>query len=101
MPARKDPVAEAIARVAALRAVDDRAALAAGLNALLGERASYVVGRAAELAGERGVRDVVPGIVAALDHVMRDPRSEDVGAAAAHALVRALVTLEAGYEAED
>jgi hypothetical protein len=39
--------------------------------------------------------------VAALDRALRDPRSDDVGAAAAHALVRALVTLEAGYEAEE
>jgi hypothetical protein len=53
------------------------------------------------VAAERNVRDVVPALVAALDRVLRHPNSDDVGAAAATALVRALVTLEAGYEAED
>jgi hypothetical protein len=101
MAARKDPVADAITRLAALRGVDDRKALTDGLVSALSERASYVVGRAAELAAERGVRDAVPAVVAALDRTLRDPRSDDVGAAAAHALVRALVTLEAGYEAEE
>jgi HEAT repeat protein len=101
MAQRKDPVADAIARIASLRNVDDRPGLADGLTKLLGERSSYVIGRAAELAGERGVRDVVPALVTALERTLRDPRSDDVGSAAAHALVRALVTLEAGYEAEE
>jgi hypothetical protein len=101
MPARKDPVADAIARLAALRSVDDPKALATGLNTLLAERASYVVGRAAELAGERSVRDAIPALVSALERVLREPKGDDVGAAAAAALVRALITLEAGYEAED
>jgi HEAT repeat protein len=101
MAKRNDPVAEAITRVAALRGIEDRQTLANGLASLLGERSSYVVGRAAELAAERGVRDAVPALVAALDRALRDPKSDDVGAAAAHALVRALITLEAGYEAEE
>jgi hypothetical protein len=101
MASRKDPVAEAISRLAALRGIDDRKALADGLASALGERSSYVIGRAAELAAERGVRDAVPAVVAALDRNLRDPKSDDVGAAAAHQLVRALITLEAGYEAEE
>jgi hypothetical protein len=101
MAARKDPVAEAIARLASLRNLEDRNAVADGLASVLAERTCYVVGRAAELAGEHGVRDAVPGLVSALDRVLRDPPADDAGAAAANALVRALVTLEAGYEAED
>lgn len=101
MAARKDPVAEAISRLAALRGLDDRKALTDGLASALAERASYVVGRAADLAAERGVRDAVPAVVAALERNLRDPKSDDVGAAAAHQLVRALITLEAGYEAEE
>src|SRR4051812_4613282 len=101
MSARKDPVADAIARMAALRNLSDAKALVEGLNKLLNERSSYIAGRAAELAAERGVRDVIPSLVAALDRTLRDVKSDDVGAAAAAALVRALVTLEAGYEAEE
>jgi hypothetical protein len=99
--ARTDPATEAMAKIAALRGVDDLAELEAGLGPLLVSKSSYVVARAAELAGERRVRGTLPRIVEALDRMLRTPTLKDPGCAARFALAKAAVDLEAGYEAED
>jgi hypothetical protein len=99
--ARTDPTAEAIASLGALRKIDDLTKLAAGLGPLLGNKSSYVVARAAELAGERRVRGVLPHIIEALDRMLRNASTKDPGCAARLGLGKAVVDLEAGYEAED
>ena len=99
--AKRDRIAEAVATLAELRAVEDRAALAIGLTKLIEEKAGYVVARVANLAAERSVRDLIPAIVDRLKLLINDPKSNDPGCEASLAMVRALVTLEAGYEAED
>jgi hypothetical protein len=99
--AKTDPAAEAMARLAALRNVDDLAALASGLDALLANKSSYVVARAAELVGERRVRGTLARIVETLDRMLRTPSIKDPGCAARFALAKAAVDLEAGYEAEE
>ena len=99
--AKKDPVADAVARLAALRTIDDPAQLADGVAALLKERSGYVVSRVAALAAERSVRAAIPAIVARLSKLLSDPRPDDPSGAAALELTRALVALSAGYEAED
>ncbi len=99
--AKKDPLADALAKVAALKRIDDRDAMVETINALLGEKSSYVVSRVADAAAERGVRDAVPTMVARLTRLFDDPKSDDVGSAASLAIVKALITLEAGFEAED
>jgi hypothetical protein len=98
--ARKDPVADAIARLAALRSVEDRQQLLDGLTAALGERSGYVVARAATLAAARELRDAVPPIVTRLTRLLGDPKADDPGCEASLAMARALVTLRAGHEAE-
>jgi len=97
---KKDPVVDGLAKLAALRGVEDRAALADGLAPLLNDRTGYVVTRVANLAAERGVREVVPNLIARLEKFIRDPKSNDSGCEASLAIVRALIALEAGYEAE-
>jgi hypothetical protein len=99
--AKKDSVAEAIAKLATLRTSDSPRELANGLTAALKERSSYVVAGAASLAAERNVREAIPAIVARLARLFDDAKSDDIGCTAALAMVRALVTLEAGYEAEE
>jgi hypothetical protein len=99
--AKIDPAAEGMAKVAALRGVDDLAELEAGLGTLLGSKSSYVVARAAELAGERRVRGTLSRIVEALDRMLRTPTLKDPGCAARFALAKAAVDLEVGYEAEE
>jgi len=98
--AKKDPVADGLAKLAVLRATEDRETLADGLASLLNDRTGYVVTRVANLAAERGVREVVPNLIARLEKFIRDPKSNDSGCEASLAIVRALITLEAGYEAE-
>jgi hypothetical protein len=99
--AKTDPAAQGMAKVAALRSVDDLAELEAGLGPLLDSKSSYVVARAAELAGERRVRGTLSRIVEALDRMLRTPSLKDPGCAARFALAKAAVDLEAGYEAEE
>lgn len=99
--AKTDRVADAIAKIAALRTSTDSREVADGLIAAINDRASYVVASAATLAAERNVRELIPTIVARLARLFDDPKSDDPGCAASLAMVRALVTLEAGYEAED
>jgi hypothetical protein len=99
--AKTDPAAEAMAKLAVLRSVDDLAELEAGLGPLLASKSSYVVARAAELAGERRVRGTLTRIVEALDRLLRTPTLKDPGCAARFALAKAAVDMEAGYEAED
>lgn len=98
--AKRDPTETAIARLAALRAEGDPAALAEALPTLLADKAGYVVGRAAELAAERQVRTALAAILAAFERLLKAATSKDVGCTAKAALARAIVKLEAGYEAE-
>jgi len=98
--AKKDPVADGLAKLAVLRATEDRETLADGLASLLNDRTGYVVTRVANLAAERGVREIVPHLITRLEKFIRDPKSNDSGCEASLAIVRALITLEAGYEAE-
>lgn len=99
--ARIDPVKDAIAKVAELRRIDDPRALCAAVTKLLGQKSSFVVSRVADLAAERSVREALPVIVERLDRVLKESPADDVGAAAALSLVKALIVLEAGYEAEE
>jgi hypothetical protein len=99
--AKSDPATEGMAKVAALRGAVDLAVLEAGLGPLLASKSSYVVARAAELAGERRVRGTLSRIVEALDRMLRTPSIKDPGCAARFALAKAAVDLEAGYEAEE
>lgn len=98
---KSDPAAEAIAKVASLKKIDDLAQLAVELKPLLASKSGYVVQRAAELAGERRVRAVLPKVVETLTRMLSDDKLKDPGCAARFALARAAVDLEAGYEAEE
>src|SRR3954447_21024811 len=98
---KRDPVQEALTRLAALKSADDPAALAEGLVPLLADKSSYVVSRAAELAGERSVRAALPQIIQIFDRLLNAPPAKDVGCNAKSALARAIVKLDSGYEAED
>jgi hypothetical protein len=99
--AKKDPVADALTKVAELRRIDDPRELSAAVIKLMGQRSSFVVSRVADLAAERSVRDAVPAMIERLDQLLTDGASDDVGAGAVMSLVKALVALEAGYEAEE
>src|SRR5690349_17070919 len=98
---KRDPVADAISRIATLKSIDDPAELAAGIAPLIGDKSTYVVARAAEVAGERSVRAALPQIIEAFDRLLKAPSTKDPACNAKSALARAIVKLEAGYEAED
>src|SRR3954463_11620786 len=76
---KRDPVQEALARLTALKSADDPAVLAEGLAPLLADKSSYVVSRAAELAGERSVRTALPQIIQIFERLLNAASAKDVG----------------------
>lgn len=98
--AKRDPAAEALAKVAELKRIDNPRELAASVEKLIGQRSSLIVSRIADLAAERSVREALPAIIDRLHQLFTGDASDDVGAAAALSLVKAMITFEAGYEAE-
>lgn len=98
---KRDPTADAIAKLAELKHEPHPAVLATRLTELLADRSGYVIGRAADLAAERDIRASVPSLVAAFTRLLAAAPTKDPGCTAKLALAKALVTLEAGYEAED
>jgi hypothetical protein len=98
--AKRDPTADAISKVAALKSVDDPARLAAELTPLLADKSNYVVARAAALAGERDVRALTPVLIDTFTKLLHGPATRDSGCEAKLALAKALVQVEAGLDAE-
>lgn len=99
--AKKDPAADAMTKIAALRHLSDSTELAGALKKLLADKSCFVVSRAADLCAERTISALLPDLIARLTRLLDDPKADDHGCAAALSLVRALVTLEAGYDAEE
>ncbi|MFT3786991.1 MAG: hypothetical protein QM770_12630 [Tepidisphaeraceae bacterium] len=98
--AKRDPAADAISRVAALKSIDDPNQLADALRPLLAEKSNYIVARAAELAGERGVRPLTPTLVELFEKLLAAPTSKDAGCTAKTSIAKSLVQLEADRDAE-
>ncbi len=101
MAAKKDKVAEGLELLAAIKNESDQSAKIKGLSKLIADAPSYVVSRAAEYAAESGSRSLNEVAAARLLKLCTDSKSDDIGCNAALSLVKLLIALEAGYEAED
>ena len=64
-----------------------------GLRKALDDRNNYIVSKAAKIAGELGLRSLVPGLLAAFDRFFDDPVKTDPQCWAKNALSKALVDL--------
>lgn len=64
------------------------------LRKALGDRNNYFVAKAAKIAAERGLRELVPDLAAAFDRFLRDPVKTDPQCWAKNAIAKALKDLD-------
>ena len=89
----KRDVEAAVEAVSALRDVSpERAAL--GLRAALGDRVNLVSAKAARIAGERQLRELIPDLLGAFDRLFVKPVDRDPQCWAKNAIAQALVDLD-------
>jgi ribosomal protein S11 len=92
---RRDPTETQLDRLAELRASPPpRAELVVELRRLLAARSAHVVAKAARLAGEQQLAELLPELRSAFDQRMVDPVKRDPQCAAKSAIVNALLALE-------
>ena len=82
-----------LAKLTPLRDVPSAEALPA-LGKALGDRINVVVAKAAKIAAERQMRDLIPDLLRALDRLFEKPAERDPQCWGKNALAQALVDLE-------
>jgi len=83
-----------LARVEALRSVDNVDVLLAGLHKALNDRSNYVVAKAAAIAGDRYVIAAIPDLIAAYNRLFENPVANDRLVLGKQAIARALKDLD-------
>lgn len=91
---KPDPIEQALARLTELRAETDAKAIAGELRHALKDRSNLVVAKAAKLAGELRVSEVVADLVAAFGRLMANPAKLDKRCAATFEIAMALYALD-------
>jgi HEAT repeat protein len=92
---RPAPEEAPLAALAALEPTSERSAQNALIGASLSHRHFRVVAKAASLAGQRGLREQVPQLLAAYPRFLDNPVKQDPHCLAKQAIARALVELDA------
>ena len=92
---RRDPLAERLNAISALRREPEGPELLAKLRAALADPQNLMVARAAKVAGELSLSTLEAELAAAFERVMADPFRLDKGCAASKAIVEALLRLGA------
>jgi HEAT repeat protein len=92
---RRDPVEEALDALSELRRQPD----SAQLRAFLANRSNLVVAKAAKIAGELRIIELVPDLAAAFHRLMANPAKLDKGCAGTSAIVVALYSMD--YDSAD
>jgi hypothetical protein len=91
---KTDPIEQALDRLASLRTESDAAVVAAELRKALKDRSNLVVAKAAKIAGELRVGEVVPEMVAAFERLMANPAKLDKRCAATFEISATLYALD-------
>jgi hypothetical protein len=91
--AKSDPVEKALNELGTLRNAITPPSIA-DLHPYLGNRSNLVVAKAAKIAGELHVGEVIPDLVAAFQRLMKDPQKLDKRCAATTEIVAALYELD-------
>lgn len=91
---RRDPTEEALNALAALRSQPDAADRVDQLRGFLAHRSNLVVGKAAKLAREFRIDDLIPDLVAHFERLMGHPAKLDKGCAATTEIVSALHAMD-------
>lgn len=90
--AGKEAFERKLEALAALRSVPREQAVEPARKALR-DRSNYVVSKAATIAGEMGIAELIPDLVRAFDRFMTDPVKTDPQCWAKNAIVKALKDL--------
>jgi hypothetical protein len=91
---KADPTEQALERLAQLRTENDASVIASELRKALKDRSNLVIAKAAKLAGELRVTDVVTDLVAAFGKLMTNPAKFDKRCAATFEIATALYALD-------
>ena len=91
---KPDPIEQALERLADLRSQTDAKVIAAELGRALKDRSNLVVAKAAKLAGELRVSEVIPEMVAAFERLMANPAKLDKRCAATFEIATTLYALD-------
>src|SRR3954447_1215379 len=91
---KTDAIEQALERLAALRTESDAAVVAAELRKALKDRSNLVVAKAAKIAGELRVAEVIPQVVAAFERLMANPAKLDKRCAATFEIASTLHALD-------
>ncbi len=92
---RRDPTEEALNSLSELRRQPD----SGRLRAFLGNRSNLVVAKAAKIAGDLRIAELVPDLAAAFHRLMADAAKLDKGCAGTSAIVAALYAMD--YDSAD
>lgn len=91
---KPDPIEAALDHLSALRDETNPSLVAAELRKALKDRSNLVVAKAAKLAGELRIADVVPDLVSAFDRLMKNPAELDKRCEGTFAIAMALHALD-------
>src|ERR1700691_151721 len=89
----KRDVEAAVGRIGLLRDVTHAEAIA-GLRKALGDRVNLVVAKAARIAADRQLRELIPDLLAAFDRLFEDAVVRDTQCWGKNAIARALTELD-------
>jgi hypothetical protein len=91
---KHDPIEQALEKLAALKAAPAARALFDDLHAFLRNRSNLVVAKAAKIAGERRLAELLPDLVTAFHKLMADSARLDKRCAALTEIVAALYAMD-------
>jgi hypothetical protein len=92
--AKHDPIEQALEKLAALKSVPADPAVLDQFRAFLRNRSNLVIAKAAKIAGERRLAELLPDLVAAFHKLMSDPARLDKRCEALTEIVTALYALD-------
>jgi hypothetical protein len=89
-----DPTEQALDRLSALKNEADAQVVAKELKSFLKNRSNFVVAKAAKIASEARLSDLVPEMLAAFQRLMKNPSKLDKGCAATTEITAALYEMD-------
>jgi HEAT repeat protein len=92
--AKRDPIEQALEKLSALKSAPAGTDVLNALRGFLGNRSNLVVAKAAKIAGERRLRDLLPDLVTAFHKLMADPARLDKRCAAVTEIVTSLYQMD-------
>lgn len=91
---KRDPIEQALEKIAGLKSAPATPALRDELRGFLGHRCNLIVAKAAKIVGERRLGELIPELVSAFHKLMTDPARLDKRCAALTEIVTSLYEMD-------